>query len=675
MRAHMQWLIMGLVAFAGFVIISVSLSLTLAPLAGVRSYPILPTEATTTATTTAPNTTVPATTTTTAPHTTTAANTTTPVAYRPIAVGCPPDITIALGSSLDPAHTGQANYTASVGASCGQPVVTYVDSGQLNGAFKRSPQGFSAYPVETNPADLSQGTPVYGFRSSPAAMAPIPIALSGGQWGRRSATFAQNNIDPQYGSYLDISGLGVARPDVNGASSATQTITAVNSDTGSMYHVTDTAFVTVWLVFSAASSFGTGACASNASAWGESTVTWDNDAERWLILERSASGSVLCLYLSSTNDALDPWLPYQYSMPVGSPPSYAQLGVWPQAYVIATNVTGGVLNLCVLDRLALLAEEVQPALFCGTSLSGPLAGFTQLQSWTPLSVEGDAAMPDADIESAGTASIGAVWMRQHDNELHDSSATPSADWIDVEHWTNINFTLSTYIPLRYVITVADFDSSFAACESEVACIPSPLGGNLTQLDPVRQVIMRRLVYRDGSAWGSFVSNANGVDTAHVRWFQLSWQAATQTQAARWALRQEGDTLSAGADNVNRWLSSIAVDSQGTAVLGYSAGNASIAVQMMAASRLANDPLNGLRNEELVALGVAQTMNGTQWGAFQSVSSVPGAPRTFLFHGQTQLEAIQTYAFVLRIRGETLLRTWSAADLCSVASCNQTIVEE
>lgn len=675
MRVYTQRMILALVAFAGFIVVCISLSMTLQPIDGQRVYPILPT--TPTPITTAANTT---TTTITTPTTTTrtttaAAPTTTPVPYVPINVSCPPDVSVVLGSSLDPTYTGQALLSAASGRSCGAPVLLYSDQGTLGSAFfrrseRQQPQQMT-HEIRQDPEQ--QGVAMNGVRRGRGSL-PKSVILGSTIKGKRSPTFAQANIDPQYGNFLEQSGLGVARPDHNGASSATQTISAISTALGSLYFVTDPAFVTVWLAFSASDSFGLGNCAVPGTV-GESTVNWDEQAQRWIILERAAVGNTLCLYLSSSADALDPWLCYAFNMGA-TVPSYAQLGIWPQAYAISLNVTGGIGNLCVLDRLALLGGDPTPALFCGTSLSGPLAGFTRLQSWTPLGVEGDAAMPSNAIESAnvGDGTVGAVWMRQHDAQLHDAAPPTAGDWLDVEQWTNINFTLSTYIPLRYVIGISPFDSSYAACESEVACVPLPPLN--TSVDPVRQVIMRRLVYRDGSAWGSFVSNANGIDTAHVRWFELKWKQPTPMQSPRWMLEQEGNT--ATNDTIHRWLSSIAIDSQGTVVLGYNAGNEALAAAMMAKSRLANDPANGMRDEIFITSGVQPytiPSNNSEWGSFQTISTVPGTPRTFLFNGQVQFSTLLVYAFALRIRGETIIRTWTAADTCSSASCNQTIIEQ
>lgn len=644
-----QLMVIGLVIFACFVIISVTLAFTLSPLAGMRSYPALPTTPATT--TTAPNTTTPLLTTTYVSTTyTTAANTTTPAPYFPLNITCPPDIVIVLGSSLNPQQqTGQAVATAQSNVACGAPVTFYSDNRARND-LKRSdnyePQ--ERYWSE----EAQQGEPTSSLRGVKSNIVSL------GKKRKRD--------------FYSATGLGVLRANHNGASSSVQTISAYSSFAGGLYVVTDTNFVTVWLIFSAAQSFGHGICAQEGF-W--PTINWDNTAQRWIITERAVNSSTLCVYVSTTSDALDPWVDYQFTSPSVSF-DYTQLGIWPQAYVISSNGTGN--NICVLDRFALLSFDPAPSLFCSASISGNLGGFYALQSWTPLSVEGDAAMPPSDIESAGTNTIGAVWMRHHDDEFNDGSSTPTADWLDVEHWTSINFTTSTYIPLRYVITVADFDSSYANCQSETACIPVPTS-NTTFVDPVREVIMRRLVYRSGMAWGSFVSNANGVDVAHVRWFQLVWSAPTLLLASQWIVNQQGRVGELGStDRIHRWLPSIAVDSEGTAVLGYNEANETIPAQMAWTYLLANDPPNHMRVPETVTSpngAVAQNMYSTEWGYYGSISTLPGTPRNFFFHGQVQVPTMLIYAFPLRISGETVTRTWFAQDLCNIVNCTQLIIQQ
>ncbi len=264
---------------------------------------------------------------------------------------------------------------------------------------------------------------------------------------------------------------------------------------------------------------------------------------------------------------------YSYQLTIAAASTnYAKLAIWKQTYVITVNAV--TYNMCVLDRSDVLNLALSPSIFCATSISGPLGGFgneivccwcccrrscnttmifsvwllmfsqsVSLQSWTALTVEGTGPSPSDEVESAGTNSIGAVFMRQHDDELHDGLNTPLFDWLDVEHWTNINFTTSAFIPLRYQISVADFDSST---------------NNTLQMR--NEVLMHRLVYRNQRVVGAFTSHSS-----RVRWFQLGWVAPTLTQAPHFVLLQDG-TLPY-LDGLIRFMPSITVNAHGTIVLG------------------------------------------------------------------------------------------------------------
>jgi hypothetical protein len=95
-----------------------------------------------------------------------------------------------------------------------------------------------------------------------------------------------------------------------------------------------------------------------------------------------------------------------------------------------------------------------------------------------------------------------------------------------------------------------------------SCIPQPSGANA--LDPLREVIMFRLQYRNfgtrQSLVGNLVTDVNGADRAGIRWFEL------RKTGASWVLHQEG-TYS--PDTVNRWMGSAAMDGSGNIAVGYS----------------------------------------------------------------------------------------------------------
>jgi hypothetical protein len=325
-----------------------------------------------------------------------------------------------------------------------------------------------------------------------------------------------------------------------------------------------------------------------------------------------------------------------------------QLGIWPQAYAISVASTTN--NMCVVDRLALLAGASYPDYFCAVSISGSLAGFsTSIQAWTPVGTT-FVSNVTSEVESAGTNSVGAVFMRHHDDELHNGATTPQYDWIDVDHWTNINFTTHDFISLRYTISITDFNS-----------VP------VVDLDTKRENIMPRLHFWNNRLIAVFSSQGtNGL--SDVRWVEMVWQSPTILLAARFIINQQGAITTVNRHN---WLPTAAFDIySGTIVVGYNgADNSTLVPNMYAASRLLNDPLNGMRNEILAYAGSTNLDVPQLWASMSPLS-----PRNLLYSGQVGGNTGHV-AKVLHLTGEIIARTFTGENQCNFTTCIQIITQQ
>lgn len=416
----------------------------------------------------------------------------------------------------------------------------------------------------------------------------------------------------------------------------------------------------------------------------QGSVHWDQDVYRFVIIENDINGEFVYLHLntSAVLNNYGSWETFVFPNITGNNP---QLGIWPQVYVVA--VAAPTNNMCVIDRLAVLnstlipVNQTLPSYFCAMSISGNLAGFSQARaSWTPLGVRSVSSV-NAEVESAGTNSVGAVWMRHHDDELHNGANTPLFDWLDVEHWTNINWTTQDYISLRYVLSITDFNSSYAYCPDPtngILCIPTPVEG--VYLDARRENIMPNLHYTASTngvqrVTAVFTSNATGLDVANVRWVEMRWQSPSNTLAARFVLAQQGiinDTLDVVP--MQRWLPTAFMDTySSTLVVAYSvSNNDTVWPGVRATSRLQNDPDNQLRDEVSVYVGGSDgsLSNSTVWGPWATLDSAVG--RQFIYSGpvtpSTQLNRH------LRITGDIIQRTFTGANTCNQTTCEQIITE-
>ena len=196
----------------------------------------------------------------------------------------------------------------------------------------------------------------------------------------------------------------------------------------------------------------------------------------------------------------------------------------------------------------------------------------------------------------------------------------SVDWINP---VNSTFTLAT------TIDVAEFDSDLCGLLA-FACAPQP--GTGTTLDPLREPIMWRLVYRNFGGGqrlvGNFVTDATGADAHAIRWFEL------RNTGAGWSLFQEGtlaDSVGQGGafDDVHRWMGSLAMDGSGNIALAYSVSNGStVNPGMRYNGRLAGDTAGQMPQGEQTIVNGTTFNDSNRWGDYSSMSIDPSDDCTF-----------------------------------------------
>lgn len=562
---------------------------------------------------------VPSTTTTTALNTTTTTPTptTTAVPIPPVNVTCPANATIQLGSSQLPTYTG-GSAVGQGGCTQPQPIVIYVDT---------------TTPL-LNDTLLRQLSP----QQQVASHASIPTSR------------------------------------MSMAVGATQVVMVVAGNASALVYVYSKDMSTLLTPAFALNSLASNACngTSGAGALAWPQVLWDGPAQRWLIMEATADETHLCLYVSLNASALPGggrWQSLPYTLDAdGHDTTYPQLALWGNCYTL----TLAQCRLCVIDRDAILAGDPDAGYFCGVALNGLLPEFV-INAWTPLHAEGNVP-PSSEVEVAGATDptvSGAVFMRAIDDELQYGVTTSTVDLLEVEHWYGINFTDASYYAVRYRIAVADFDQSYALCPSIDICVPTP---SSYELDPVREPLMPRLVYRAPSALATMTSHANGVDIARYYWFEMRFAAPF------WTLYQQG--ISPTADGLHKWMPSASVDAYGNLAIGYCASNTSVWPSLYANMRLASDfPLGKLRNTTLLlAAGASPSdLTSTEWGQANAMVSDPLLGRTWFFAGQHGAAAPNSWAVQtsrLTMDEQLVARNWTAFDYCgSAAWCVQEISEE
>lgn len=398
---------------------------------------------------------------------------------------------------------------------------------------------------------------------------------------------------------------GVNPPDPVGDVGPNHYVHLINSSSGTSVVVYDKSGTVLGGPYALDSLAISGSCTNGR---GDPIVLYDPLADRWLLSEFSGTGNNLCVYISTTPDPLGTWYAYQFTTPEF--PDYPKYAVWPDAYYVSTNESQSAAY--AMDRGKMLAGL--PATVQRFSIAG-LAAFT-FNALVPSDLDGDAPPP------MGTPNF---FMRHRDDEAHNQgSADPTRDFLEIYQYhvdwatpANSTFTGPVAIP------VAEFSSELCGYTS-FNCFPQP--GTSTTLDPIREVIMFRLQYRNFGAYetllGNFVVDANGADRGGVRWYELR-----REPGGTWGLHQEG-TVS--PDAASRWLGSIAMDGDGNIALGYSVSSSAVYPSLRYIGRLATD-IPGTMPQGEVSLVAGTSANlSNRWGDYAAMSVDPVDECTFWF---------------------------------------------
>jgi hypothetical protein len=164
------------------------------------------------------------------------------------------------------------------------------------------------------------------------------------------------------------------------------------------------------------------------------------------------------------------------------------------------------------------------------------------------------------------------------------------------------------------------------CNGARACVPQL--GTTAKLDAIADRAMYRAQYRNFGGYQSILLNhtvdATGTDVAGVRWYELR-----NTAGAGWVINQQSTFA---PDSTNRWMGSVAMNSNGDIALGYSASSASMYPAIRYTGRLAADPLGSMTQGEgtLFAGTGAQTHTAARWGDYSMLSVDPADDCTFWY---------------------------------------------
>ena len=373
----------------------------------------------------------------------------------------------------------------------------------------------------------------------------------------------------------------------------------------------------------------TNACAMRND--GDPVVLYDHLADRWVLSQFAVPTGTgnpptfECVAVSQTpNPAAGTWNLYQFQF--GNAFDYPKLGLWPDAYYMSSqrgfpgNATTPRLDVFALDRATMLA-----------------GGAATVQQFT---INGPSLiLLPSDLDGpAPTAGTPAFFARHVDGDQWGG-----IDRVDLFSFS-VNWTtpaMSTFTALPSIATTR-FDSNLCGTGALIdPCVPQP--GTTQLLSTIPHWAMYSLQYRTFGTREVMVFNhtidADGTGHAGIRWYELR-----RSPAGAWTIFQQGthspDLGTPGlADDLHRWMGSIAMDGRGHIALGYSSSSGTAFPSVTYSGRLATDPLGTLPQAEvtMMAGGGSQTPImcaggpcGFRWGDYSAMRVDPVDGCTFWY---------------------------------------------
>jgi hypothetical protein len=429
------------------------------------------------------------------------------------------------------------------------------------------------------------------------------------QLGRAS----RSTNDLELGHSIDAFGFnGVNPPDPTGEIGENYYITAINSPNGSavnFYKKSDGSKVGETIAMSALASGGD----CKDKAMGDPIVVFDEYAKRWVLTEFTAEGpNKMCVYVSKTADPIEGgWYTYEFQAP--SFPDYPKYAVFGDIYYVSANEGGGAVY--AMDRAKMLAGET--ATMVRKAVPG-LAGFG-FQSITPV---------DADGLDANQAGMPGLFIRQNDDELHKSgSNNGEKDYLEI--WSfSPDFASPDNSKLEgpFNIEIDELDSNFT-CPDGFGCLTQKYdgSGNLSTLDPLKEVVYYKAQYRNfkshQSIVGSFATKLTD-NNAGLRWFEL------RKGAEGWGLHQEGMVPS--SDKNSRYMAGAAMDGDGNLALAYMITGPEQFPSIRVTSRRMGDALGTISANEKVLHEAKGAISTERDGDYSHMSVDPIDHCTFWF---------------------------------------------
>ncbi len=344
---------------------------------------------------------------------------------------------------------------------------------------------------------------------------------------------------------------------------------------------------------------------------GDPLIIYDESASRWVAVgitidPANKTSNYVDFAVSKTDDPTGEW--YRWAFKTEGIPDFEKVGVWKNGYYMGTN-TDHNNNIFVIERDSMIAGAANPRI---VKFINPWISHSEITFNVTMPVDTDG--PFAKDNSPG------IFM-----SLNDDAVSGSADalWIyecSVNWDTIVN---STFKRVQQLL-VEPFNGNFGSNFNNIVQKGTPI-----KLEANPSVLSYRAQYRNFDTVETIMCNhtvnIDGNGHAGIRWYEL------QKKDSLWSIRQQSTY---GPDEHNRWMGSIAMNSNHEIALGYSITSSNLfpgiryAAQSAEANANATDVLDIA--EETIQESTNYSVFSQRWGDYSCMSVDPVDNETFWF---------------------------------------------
>src|SRR5258706_1458689 len=415
-------------------------------------------------------------------------------------------------------------------------------------------------------------------------------------------------------------------PDTNGDVGPNNYIQTVNTSIG-VFRKTD-GFQEAAFSFNTFMSQGNFGNLCDTNNFGDPVVVYDTFEDRWIITDFAfvldvsnnvVAPSYQCIAASKTgNPVTGGWNFYSIQVTDGYN-DYPKFGIWPDGLYMSANMFS----------------------------FGAGSTFKTARAWAFNKAQMYAGSPTVKVVTFDIAG-GDFAVMPSNARLQTGTPPPGRPNLFISSWQFLNaLTIYKFHVDWNSIALSTFtgpDTSLAATSwpnANVANAAQPGTGTLLDVLQIRAMVQNQYTNFGGteSLWVPHtVRRFNTSGFAAPRWYQANVTggtvAANLVQATTW----DPD----GANVINRFMPSLALDRAGNMAMGYSTSSGTVFPSIAYAGRLAADPINTFsKTEQTFFTGTASQTGTTRWGDYSAMTLDPDGC-TFWYTSEYANPADQTF---------------------------------